>query len=337
MGDLEHSSPPEHPGPSRKRRRAKIACESCRTRKRKCDGQEPCGTCVQLEYDCHYNPTSKVSKRTREASQDEQTSSNVTETPGAGQNPVADTGTSNSTVEPPYLLDLEHHARTYDHESQVTYPLILQSQAEPSSCACLSLLYLMMEQLRAKDRIVVPDDLGLLRNYVSSAKQVLYCQECPRRYLSIVQNGTMLGVLCMCIAACYARALEAIDAETKRASDANEQKQLCISASSPESLHSPSPLGNVLSSFSVDVAASEWASIMRRTVKVEIFGTESCTENCFMSFIDTLQERQKGWHRIPPAPDCPSTYPSLCDKNDPEPVCLVIVNQARKLVNSFKF
>ncbi|GAB1195672.1 hypothetical protein APSETT444_004934 [Aspergillus pseudonomiae] len=147
----------------------------------------------------------------------------------------------------------------------------------------------------------------------------------------------MLGVLCMCIAACYARALEAINAEKERASDANEQKQLCISASSPEALHDPSPLGNVIPSFSVDIAASEWANIMRRAVKVEIFGSEHSKENCFMSFIDTLQERQRGWHQIPPAPDCPSTYQSLCDMTGPEPVCLVIVNEAKKLVNGFKF
>lgn len=40
--------------PPRKRRRAKVACRPCRERKRKCDGQNPCGTCTQFEYDCHY-------------------------------------------------------------------------------------------------------------------------------------------------------------------------------------------------------------------------------------------------------------------------------------------
>ncbi|KAE8167717.1 hypothetical protein BDV40DRAFT_152664 [Aspergillus tamarii] len=333
MVDLEQS-PSLNSGLSRKRRRAKVACESCRTRKRKCDGQEPCGTCVQLEYDCHYCPTIKAPKGTPETPRCGQASTDAVEPAGTGQNPVADTS---HTAEPPYLLNLENHARIYENESQAAYPLFLHSQGEPSSCACLSLLYLMMEQLRAKDRIAVPGDLVLLRNCVSSSKQVLYCQECPRRYLSIVQNGTMLGVLCMCIAACYARALETIDTETKRASDANERKQLCISTSNPEALHDPSSLGNVLSSFSVDIAASEWASIMRRTVKVEIFGSESSKENCFMSFIDALQERQRGWHQVPPAPDCPSTYRSLCDMTGPEPVCLVIVNEAKKLIDSFKF
>ncbi|BCS24896.1 uncharacterized protein APUU_41340S [Aspergillus puulaauensis] len=38
----------------RKRRRAKVACDPCRERKRKCDGRQPCGTCTRLEYDCSY-------------------------------------------------------------------------------------------------------------------------------------------------------------------------------------------------------------------------------------------------------------------------------------------
>lgn len=39
----------------RQRLRAKAACEPCRTRKRKCDGKQPCALCVQYEYDCVYH------------------------------------------------------------------------------------------------------------------------------------------------------------------------------------------------------------------------------------------------------------------------------------------
>ncbi|CAP94452.1 hypothetical protein E8E15_004485 [Penicillium rubens] len=37
-----------------KRKRSRVACEPCRERKRKCDGAEPCSTCTQWGYDCHY-------------------------------------------------------------------------------------------------------------------------------------------------------------------------------------------------------------------------------------------------------------------------------------------
>lgn len=41
----------------RKRRRTRLACDPCRSRKRKCDGHLPCETCVQFEYDCYYGST----------------------------------------------------------------------------------------------------------------------------------------------------------------------------------------------------------------------------------------------------------------------------------------
>ncbi len=37
------------------RQRSRKACNPCRTRKRKCDGRQPCGTCVRYEYDCFFN------------------------------------------------------------------------------------------------------------------------------------------------------------------------------------------------------------------------------------------------------------------------------------------
>ncbi|KAL4911381.1 hypothetical protein BDW74DRAFT_172841 [Aspergillus multicolor] len=37
-----------------KRKRARVACEPCRNRKRKCDGAAPCDTCKDWGYECHY-------------------------------------------------------------------------------------------------------------------------------------------------------------------------------------------------------------------------------------------------------------------------------------------
>jgi hypothetical protein len=37
------------------RKRSKLACQTCRDLKRRCDGARPCGTCVRFEYDCTYN------------------------------------------------------------------------------------------------------------------------------------------------------------------------------------------------------------------------------------------------------------------------------------------
>ncbi|CAK40359.1 hypothetical protein AnigIFM56816_004814 [Aspergillus niger] len=46
------------------RRRTKKACETCKLRKRKCDGHEPCSFCLKYEYDCAYEaqPRKKPSR-----------------------------------------------------------------------------------------------------------------------------------------------------------------------------------------------------------------------------------------------------------------------------------
>ncbi|KAE8371858.1 major facilitator superfamily domain-containing protein [Aspergillus bertholletiae] len=41
-------------GPS-KRKRSRFACEPCRERKRKCNGESPCSTCSSWGYDCYYH------------------------------------------------------------------------------------------------------------------------------------------------------------------------------------------------------------------------------------------------------------------------------------------
>ncbi|KAF4232511.1 hypothetical protein CNMCM8980_009546 [Aspergillus fumigatiaffinis] len=42
-------------GQLKRQRRSKVACEPCRTRKRKCNGQQPCEMCTDSEYTCHYD------------------------------------------------------------------------------------------------------------------------------------------------------------------------------------------------------------------------------------------------------------------------------------------
>ncbi|KAI5460582.1 hypothetical protein BGZ63DRAFT_488517 [Mariannaea sp. PMI_226] len=45
------------------RKRSRLACETCRELKRKCDGAQPCGTCVRFEYDCSYERTPSHKRR----------------------------------------------------------------------------------------------------------------------------------------------------------------------------------------------------------------------------------------------------------------------------------
>ena len=48
--------------PEMQRLRSKIACQSCRERKRKCDGNFPCSYCHRLDHECFYGPTRRSKK-----------------------------------------------------------------------------------------------------------------------------------------------------------------------------------------------------------------------------------------------------------------------------------
>ncbi|KAM3450111.1 hypothetical protein NHJ6243_009860 [Beauveria neobassiana] len=50
------------------RKRSRLACQTCRDLKRKCDGAEPCGTCVRFEYPCRYSAGSKMRNKPDRAS-----------------------------------------------------------------------------------------------------------------------------------------------------------------------------------------------------------------------------------------------------------------------------
>lgn len=73
--------------PSQKRQRAKQACEPCRLRKRRCDGNMPCNMCTQFEYKCYFEKHPR--KRSKLVEQD------------AVENGIVDHGDVPKTVTPP--------------------------------------------------------------------------------------------------------------------------------------------------------------------------------------------------------------------------------------------
>lgn len=65
-----------HTSAQLKRKRSRIACEPCRARKRKCNGRNPCITCMSWGYECFYEhqsepKTSRFSETSRPTLQDE--------------------------------------------------------------------------------------------------------------------------------------------------------------------------------------------------------------------------------------------------------------------------
>lgn len=212
--------------------------------------------------------------------------------------------------------------------------LASSGSTQSESCACPSILYLLLEQLRIKTHWIVPDDVILLRDTTEKAMGVLGCNQCPLRYFSVIQNGLILGVVATCVAECYARLLEQIDQEERRATSQGEKKQYTISNTPSTLSESRRVIGNSFS-FSIEVSPSEWREAMRNIVKGEIRGIQG--HQSFMSFVSQLEERQKNWHRTPPALDCPPNYRSNCNAPDRIPSCLVVIDDAKRLVNSFNF
>lgn len=158
--------------------------------------------------------------------------------------------------------------------SAVTQPIV-------NTCACLSEQYLLLEQLRLKTQLVVPDDLHMLRGTIQKAIDVLNCQHCPLRYFSILPNSVIMGTVCLCIGECYARILDNINLEVTSLKRNGEHKRVRISNCDDDIPHYASPLFDS-SLFSVNLVPTEWRRIMRSVVKAEIFGQ---TENNIVHFM----------------------------------------------------
>jgi hypothetical protein len=171
----------------------------------------------------------------------------------------------------------------------------LTSLGQTEKCACPSVLYLLLEQLRNKTVWVVPNDLIILRQCRDKALDVATCDQGPLRYFSVIQNGLILGVVTTCIAECYARLLEQIDQEELHATSKGEKKRLDIFTNylDPES---SSASTSTQPTFTIEIAPSELRESMRKIIKSEVYGVETQRENCFMAFLLQLEERQRRWH-----------------------------------------
>ncbi|KAI9738048.1 MAG: hypothetical protein M1818_005476 [Claussenomyces sp. TS43310] len=55
---------------SPRRKRSRLACKPCRERKRKCDGCDPCITCTEWGYECHYETRPRTSRARGQATPD---------------------------------------------------------------------------------------------------------------------------------------------------------------------------------------------------------------------------------------------------------------------------
>ncbi|GCB17120.1 hypothetical protein AAWM_00005 [Aspergillus awamori] len=260
------------------------SCDPCRTRKARCSGERPvCSRCASANKDCCYSsrmplgrPRSKRKKPT--CPQRPVTHAVSRENSTSPTNRVASSPESHgdiATVQPaqftfltqlrsgqdgglPYCTPMTGSDRIDQMPPHQLYPeldrgLLAATVSPPSTdeCACLSEQYLLLEQLRLKSQLIVPEDLHLLRETVRKAFMILNCQHCPLRYFAIIQNSVIL--------------------ETKRLESNGEHKRVRLSNVHEDGSYHANLPGDT-SLFPVNLVPTEWRTIMRKVLKAEIFG-----------------------------------------------------------------
>ncbi|RSL78412.1 hypothetical protein CEP51_008237, partial [Fusarium floridanum] len=266
--------------------------------------------------------------------------SSVHETPRSRDNEPEALTTVQHGV-PPFLADFESYMHAQPQECSGLMPSLPLGTLNHSECiqpcACLSILYLLLNRIGSDAELVVPNDLAFLRNTVETAMDVLDCTKCPLRFSSVLQNATILGILCVCIAESYVRFVRTIDSKAQAAVEKGES--LLVSLGNIEGSPSYPDQSKIVTNSAailVEVSPDQWKSLMHDAVKAEICGVKGHREKCFMHFIKRLEERQTDWHRRPLAPDCPPTYQSACTSVDEVPLCLTIIKAARKVLDQIE-
>lgn len=128
-GQNEETSPPG----GLKRQRAKQACEPCRLRKRRCDGNLPCNMCTQFEYKCYFEKHPR--KRSKLVEQNEALHDGVagTQTNGEG---VQSAGAEKAAEPPPHdkpSLEDMSKMRSMEANSGIAFTRLLGLRLDPSS------------------------------------------------------------------------------------------------------------------------------------------------------------------------------------------------------------
>ncbi|KAI5369336.1 Putative zn(2)-C6 fungal-type DNA-binding domain-containing protein [Septoria linicola] len=214
------------------------------------------------------------------------------------------------------------------------------------SCACLSTLYLTLNSLQAmnSDNFNFPFSLHPLREAMQTASTVLKCSECPKRFITGIQNVQLVGTLLMSIAERFDKILGYINSEASRAKIAGETKKFRLADLNTPSAHLHAGGLGCVAAFSVDLSPEEWRSMSKKVVRAEVHGPEDGNSCCpyFVGLCKQMEERQTKWHSNP----CPEDFPRNADgvaigreethagsgRGQGEHLCLKLVGFANRLV-----
>nr|POE47586.1 monodictyphenone cluster transcription factor [Quercus suber] len=210
-----------------------------------------------------------------------------------------------------------------------------------SSCACLSTMYLSLNNLQQMAQpYQFPFSLHPLREAMSTATSVLRCEECPQRFITGLQNTQMIGTLLVSIAERFGKVLDSITTEAVRAEMHCETKKFRLADLNTETSHLHLGGLGCAAAFSIDLSPDEWRSMSKKVVRAEVHGphlgisqSSSITSSdathsyphaehgsqtshgfsdvehascaCLMGVINQMLLRQERWHKDSPPNDFP--------------------------------
>ena len=211
-------------------------------------------------------------------------------------------------------------------------------------CACLSSIYLTLSTLTNMDRSIgFPGSLQPLRESILTASTVIACQECPKQFITGIQNVHLLGTLLVSIAERFSKVLNHITNEANRAELAGETKKFRFA--DLDTSMQPERLG-CNTGFNLTLNPQEWRRMCKQVVRAEVLGPTDDNDDdesrlYFLSVVKQMQERQERFHRNGPPPDCPRDEkgefiggPRTIAEKDGH-LCLKMVGYAEKFVKGF--
>lgn len=171
---------------------------------------------------------------------------------------------------------------------------------------------------------------------MATASEILACEQCPKSFISSVQNTQLVGTLLTSIAERFARVLESINAEAERAETAHESKKFRLADLNTSTSHLHTGGLGCAAAFSIDLSPAEWRSMAKKVVRAEVHGPSEGNACCpyFLGVTRQMAERQERWHGEGHAmpKDCPKGVPVGRQMPKEEHVCFKLVAFAERMV-----
>lgn len=210
-----------------------------------------------------------------------------------------------------------------------TQPTLPQTSTLPTTCACLSTLYLTLSSLQSLSP-TFPLALPALRSAMDAVRRMINCQTCsppiPTAPLLPTQlpNTMLLAALIPQITVHYSRLVAFINEEA--ASGAVKTLRVGEMGNTMLDAHHTGD-GNCPVAVEVEMGAEEWRKMMRGVVRKDLMGADG--KGGLVELVRLMGERQKLWHERAVERGCGWGGSKARVPDGEVPNCLKIVEMTR--------